>query len=118
MVANATTTFVASAKAKLRFVNEDIISSTLQKLLQVSSWTRSAACCKRVSVGLATLLLQVVSIWMLLVIAGVLPVPCQGDLGIGHRLSTLIGVTNSFIGKFDSLPFGKNNTIPDIFCWM
>ena len=67
---------------------------------------------------LTMIVLTVVSIFMMLIVAGVLPVPCQEDFDFDQRFKTLLGDLSERIET--SHDFGGNRTEDafDIFCWL
>ena len=70
---------------------------------------------------LTMIVLSVVSILLMLIIAGVFPVPCQEDFDFDRRFTTLLGNAELFESiERNGTSNGGNRTIHalDIFCWL
>ena len=65
------------------------------------------------------LVLQFISIWLMLMIAGVLPYPCQKDFDLSRRLKTLEGQTAQLEGNETTIEYSRNGKTHalDFFCW-
>ena len=71
------------------------------------------------------IVLTVVSILLMLIVAGVFPVPCQDDFDFDRRFTTLLGNAElferiMFERNGTSNAYGGNRTVHalDIFCWL
>ena len=58
--------------------------------IQESSSTTKRRIFRLAPIMLITLVLELISIWFMLMIAGLLPYPCQKDFDFGRRLSTWV----------------------------
>ena len=67
---------------------------------------------------LTMIVLTVVSILLMLIVAGVFPVPCQDDFDFDRRFTTLLGNAELFERNGTSSAYGGNRTVHalDIFC--